>query len=257
MRAASQELPIPHERFASVRTGDVLLFSGWNSAALVLRVATWSEYTHAAIAVWLRTAEGRRLHCFEAGPCPLPDVLRGGRPKAGCRLAPIDLIMEYYTRLAVRKIRVERDATFYATLRDFMREYHEKSFRSMLQLAMLNGGLAGPPHGGDGNIFCSELCSTWLERVGVLKAPVLRDLPHHRSSPGAFAATRHHLRHVMLGHNYVYPDDAFEAETLVVHEDEGADEAAKANITAALIVGLLSYIALTVTCADAIHDRSG
>lgn len=222
-----------HVKYGSVKTGDILLFSGWNIAAVILRIGTASEYTHAGIAVWLNTNEGPRLHCFEAGPCPLPDILSKGKLKMGCRLANVDLIMNYYNRLAVRKININRDERFYDTLRAFMKEYHSRDFRSMFRLALLNGGLVGPPRQGDGSIFCSELCSTWLARIGLLKEPILRSVPHHLSSPA------------FLSHDFVYPSNAFSGDTQII-DDENVEDIARTMISVTLIVSLLVYIAITV-----------
>jgi hypothetical protein len=230
-------MSIDHQKYATIKTGDILLFGGWNCAAMILRVSTQSEYTHAGIAIWLQTDNGRRLHCFEAGPCALQDVLSNGTPKRGCRLADIDLIMNYYTKVAVRKINVTRDNEFYAKLREFMIRYHPKSFRSMLKLAVLNAGLVGPPHDDQGSIYCSELCSNWLATIGALKEPILRDLPHHRTYPAAFS------------HNFVYPQDAFVGQTQLV-TDDNVDDSAKGLVTAALILGLYLYIASTAYNKD-------
>jgi hypothetical protein len=243
-----------HDRYAAVRTGDILLFAGYNSAALILRTATWGEYTHAGIAVWLeldleatptRSARrSRRLYCFEAGPCPLPDALSPGHAlKRGCRLADIDEIMSFYCRLAVRHISVPRDRSFYATLRAFMEEYHPRSFRSLFQLAVMSSGLVGPPHDADGSIFCSELCSTWLARIGVLKAPILRDVPHHRSCPADLARSATQLA---ITQEFVYPADAFTGPAQIV-QDDGQDGPARTAIAFALFAAFCAYATITIS----------
>ena len=130
---------------------------------------------------------------------------------------------------------MKRDTAFYHTLRSFMAEYHAKSFRSMFQLALLNGGLVGPPRDGDGSIFCSELCARWLARLGLLEEPILRDVPHHLTCPGT------------LSHDFVYPTNVFDGELRVVHEEPDEDNYARGTLAVTLILAALLYATVSIT----------
>ena len=222
-----------HSSYREARTGDILLFAGWNVAALTLRALTLNQYTHAGIAVWLNTSEGAKLYCFEAGPCPIYCVM-SKKKKAGCRLADTDLLMNYYTKVAVRQVKVVRDKSFYRKLLIFMHEYKNKSFRNLIELTLLNAGLVGPPRQGDGSIFCSELCSSWLSRLGILTEPILQNLPHHLSSPAS------------LSNRFVYPSTVFEGETVVMH-DEKVDDKMKLLVASSLFLAFLFYAAVTIS----------
>jgi hypothetical protein len=172
-----------HRVYAGVRTGDVLLFSGWNVTQQLLRLVTRCEYTHVGIAVWLRTDDGPRLHSLEAGTWGVPCVLTG-RDKKGARLCDVDLIMGHHTAMAYRRVEVVRDGQFYATLRAFMAEQVDRRYSRPWRVVALNGGLSDDA--GSGEVFCSELCCAWLYRCGALPPALLAEYPPHRASPASF-----------------------------------------------------------------------
>ena len=217
-----------HQQYAAIRTGDILFFSGWGRIALLLRTATGSIYTHTGIAVWLNTSDGRRLYTYDCGPLRRKDAMNPGTKKAGIRLVDIDFMLKGYSKLAYRSINVVRNKKFYDTLRNFMREYHHKEFRPSMQFLTMHVRSSKPE--GDG-MYCTELCSTWLERLGLLTNQELQDKPHWKSTPGYMAAEDYNI--------------AFRGNTMVVF-DEGHEENTRNGIAGLLVLTLMVYIFITI-----------
>src|SRR5665213_1536709 len=168
-----------HEQYKHVRTGDLLLFAGWWLPSLLVRAGTYSEWTHASVAVWLRTDQGRKLYMFEAARVNDEHcALQNGLGK-GCRLINVEQVSHMYSRISVRPINVKRDKSFYVKLLEFMRQLQGKEFpTSFIRVVLVNAGLASRRSEDDGKIICSELCSLWLQKCGAF-TPNVPNYPHY------------------------------------------------------------------------------
>jgi hypothetical protein len=225
-----------HAQYATVRSGDIILFSGWSIPAAAVRIGTYSEWTHSAVAVWLSTDEGRRLFFFEAARvADEPCALRDGRLGAGCRLVQADQVAYLYSKIAVRHVAVPtRGAQLREKLRSFLRENEGKAFPSGLtRVFLVNAGLAKRRAKDDGTILCSELCSTWLEWSGVLSPDFVRAHPHHLTTPAALA-----------GDTY-FPPGTFSGPMELL-KDDGMDGAVRTGFAAVWLCSLFLYILLSV-----------
>jgi len=219
-----------HQRFAAVRTGDILLFSGWCRTAMILRTYINSMYTHTAVAVWLKTSNGRRLYCYDAGPLREKDTMSPNyAKKVGVRLFNISKLTNRYSQVHYRPINVVRNNEFYLLLKEFMHEFHYRSFRPSLQLIRIHSCSSSPEGTG---IYCTELCSAWLERLGLLSSDELRDRPHWKSTPRDIADSSLYT-------------GAFRGNTMVVY-DEGTEHNIRGGLVGLLILGLMVYIVITV-----------
>ena len=183
-----------HAQYANVRTGDILLFSGYSFPSLFVRLGTYSEWTHASIAVWLNTDNGRKLHMFEAARfndehCALQNSI--GK---GCRLINIEQVSHVYSKISVRHIGMNRDNEFFSKLMNFMQEFKGKPFpSSFFRIMLVNTGFFQRHNQDDGTILCSELCSLWLEKCGAFK-PTIPNYPHYLAVPGHFCDDNKYLR---------------------------------------------------------------
>lgn len=232
-----------HAKYASVRTGDILLFAGWWFPSLLVRVGTYSEWTHASIAVWLKTDQGRRLYMFEAARINDEHCALSNGLGEGCRLIDIDQVSHAYSRMSVRPVSGSRDKPFYDKLLRFMREFKGKEFpTSFVRVALVNAGLAKRRTEDDGKILCSELCSVWLQRSEAFQPLEAASYPHYLAAPCDFAA------------DVKYPTSTF-AGPLCLLKDDGMDGAVRTSVAAIWVCSLFLYVLLGIE--DEKRYRSG
>ena len=225
-----------HLQYSKAKTGDIILFSGWSLGAFAIRAVTYSEWTHAGVAVWLNTDVGRRLYIFEAASvndehCALMNDM--GR---GCRLVNIDQIMYNYRKVGIRKIPVKRDDEFYAKLREFIRVQKNREFPThTLRFAMImaTSGMINRPKNGEGKMLCSEVCAAWLGHIGVIPTHISDHYPHYRATPECFVNDR------------AYPASLFDGPMQIVHDD-GIDGTVRTAAIAVQVCSLFLYILLSV-----------
>lgn len=224
-----------HGQYSGIRTGDLLLFSGWSIPSVLIRIGTYSQWTHGAIAVWLNTANGRQLYVYEAARVrDQPCALRRGETNVGCRLVHIDQVAHLYAKIAHRPVNVRRDDAFYATLRAFMRENQGKEVpKAFVHMYLVNVGLAKRTDADKHGVLCSELCSTWLERCGAVSSEYGAAHPHHLVSPAHLADDTR------------YPTGTFVSPPTVI-QDNGIDDAIRCAICAFVLCGLFLYILVSV-----------
>lgn len=222
-----------HSRFHLVKTGDILLFSSWSITSLITKAGTFSHWTHAGIAVWLNTKSGRLLYVFEAGRDDEYCAIANANGE-GCRLVCMDQIDTRYTRMAVRNVPGTRDKKWFDTLNLFMHEYVGKPFRNnTLRLAVMNLGFSKAMKEDSETIFCSELASLWLERVGVISPEVLKEYPAYRITPANFSEDK------------IWPIGTFDSPPTSIH-DNGIDGIIVITIFAIQMCSLFMYMLLTV-----------
>ncbi|MDF1781990.1 MAG: YiiX/YebB-like N1pC/P60 family cysteine hydrolase [Alcanivoracaceae bacterium] len=173
----------PRDIAESLKTGDLLFFSGRGLASDVVRMFTRSYWSHIGIVVRLRGIS-EPLVLESTTLSDSNDLLRG-RPVNGIGLVPFrNKISEYQGDVALRrfdgpsltppKLRmVERLA-----LRLCHRPY--KNY----VLCHVRGYLAGYPGKDYSAMFCSELVAEMYRRIGWLK----REIQPNSFVPGNFAA---------------------------------------------------------------------
>lgn len=221
--------------FSCIKTGDVLLFSSWTLQSLVLRIGCGSEWSHAGIAVWLDTDQGRKLHVFEMsviqdGYCALLKAY-----VSGCRLVDICQVIGNYAKICVRKLNIKRDKEFYEKLEILLNEYKGRQFQNnYIKLALYNSGLVKRPASDtDNSIICSQLCAIWLDRLGLIPASVVNDYPHYRATPGNFFDC------------IIYPKCMFDGPPVVVYDNQ-MDNPINTAFFVIEMCSLFLYILLTV-----------
>lgn len=178
-------MALSHLKYNAARTGDILLFQSWSLLGIGTRVGTRSEHNHAAIALWLDTAQGRRLHLLESAALGEWDVLHPGEKRDGVSIVDLDQVLHKYDKVLVRKVKIERrDDKFYTTLRRFINKYKDYKFRKgIVNIALMNAGWRKP----DPEIqqmFCSEFCAYWLRELGLVSDEEWEAFPPYRVCPG-------------------------------------------------------------------------
>jgi len=224
-----------HFQYAKVRTGDILLFSGWTVPSIFVRFGTYSEWSHSAVAVWLKTTEGRRLYCFEAARVrDQPCALRNGETNVGCRLVHMDQVAHFYAKIAFRPVNVKRDDAFYGKLRSFMKENQGKEVpKALARLFFVNVGWKKRSEEDRHSMLCSELCSQWLEYSGVVSREHATNNPHHLTAPQCFVE------------DVKFQEGTFSGHVEAV-KDNGMGNAVKCAIIAVWACSLILYILMSV-----------
>lgn len=231
-------MALSHLKYNEARTGDIILFKSWSLLGLGTRIATRSEYNHAAIALWLDTKEGRRLHLLESSLQGEHDVLRQGEPRQGVSVVDIDQVMHKYDAMIVRKVKIlNRDNEFKQKLLDFIEKYRNYKFRKgIVRISLMNAGWVKPAveegEGGDQEAYCSEFCALWLKHLGLVSDKEWEDFPTYRVCPGNFDDPNHF-------------DGALLGDPICVY-DSGIDGTIKAAIFTIEMCSLFLYILLTV-----------
>lgn len=227
-------MSLSHLKYNEAKTGDIILFKSWSLLGLGTRVATRSEYNHASIALWLDTAEGRRLHLLEAALQEEYDVLRQGEPRKGVSIVDIDQVLHKYDCMVVRKVRItQRDAEFKNKLLEFIEKYRNYSFRKgIVSIGLMNAGWIQPKDNEVKQVFCSEFCALWLHHLGLVPQQEIDDFPAHRVCPGTFDNPNHF-------------NSALVGDPIVLY-DSKIDGTIKTAIFAIEMSALFLYILLTV-----------
>jgi hypothetical protein len=225
---------VVHEEWCNIRTGDVVLLSGWSTPSILIRVGTYSEWTHAAIAVWLNTTEGRRLHLFEAARVRDQHCAIRQDTNVGCRLVDMDQVSCLYSKVAVRPLNVRRDRRLYDLLRAFMREHQGVEVpKELWRLFLVNTGIVNRNASDESGILCSELCSRWLERCELVSAEWVQAHPHHLATPRCLSGDER------------FPAEVFGGPLRLVRDDR-MDNTVRCTLMMLWIASLVGYIFLSV-----------
>lgn len=227
-------MSLSHLKYNDARTGDIILFKSWSALGIGTRIATRSEYNHASIALWLDTAEGRRLHLLEAALQGEHDVLRQGEPRQGVSIVDIDQVLHKYDCMVVRKIRIpKRDNEFRQKLLEFIEKYRNYKFRKgVFSIGLMNAGWVKPKEEDENKVFCSEFCALWLHHLGLVSDKEMEEFPAYRVCPGTFD-NPNHMNSALVG------------EPIILY-DSGIDNTIKIAIFSIEMCSLFLYILLTV-----------
>lgn len=192
----------------SIRTGDILLFSGIVKTAISIQLGTLSRYNHIAIAVWLKLSEvydllevnhggikqfsfadnsnDSVLFIFESSSDPSYDVLTK-KEKFGCRLVRLSDMIRYYDTIAVRRVNITRDDSFYTKLKDFIFSYEDIDYDLSLNLIFAPLGMTVLKK--DGSVFCSELVAEYFYQLGIIPETQREKYPSRYFVPKDFLGT--------------------------------------------------------------------
>lgn len=165
-----------------VRTGDILLFSGWESVQSMIKLATGAKWNHVGIAVWLdfsRTntlsdaptivqaySETASLYVYESNNDFQLDFILN-TTKDGVRLAPIGIYDHTQERIAVRRLKFTRTPQFYADFWQFMVKNVYRSYESST-LSLFGSTIRHSIQDRSSTVFCSELVAEYLYEFNIL-----------------------------------------------------------------------------------------
>jgi hypothetical protein len=169
----------------SLRTFDLLLFSGEGIISSVIKTATNSEWSH--VAVVLNLEEFDQVLIYESTTLTnVPDLVTGRRVK-GVQLVQLSSRLEDYKGdVVIRFLHGERTRRQGELAAHFMREFHGRPYETnQLEMirAALDTGMSQRNQPDASSVFCSEMVALLYRRIGVLGG----NWPANEFVPGDFA----------------------------------------------------------------------
>ena len=171
---------------STLRTGDIVLFSGTAASSWLIQFGTCSPYSHVGMivrsrgALYLWHAPGQSLHSFH-------DVFSNKNP-GGPHLNTLRPLLKaaagrcYLSRLKGEPFDDPRDTPLWDFMREAAKRPYERSTRDLVLSAY--DGPFGRNRPDPSSYFCSELIAETYERMGI----VASDEPADEYVPGDFSA---------------------------------------------------------------------
>lgn len=158
-----------------LKTGDILLFSGRGFASNLIKLATWSKFSHVAT---VKVGKNGLRYCWESTTM--------NKGESGVQSTPLcEKLREYNGRVWVRRLHIGRGPEFYQAVDAYDLDIGGTRYESNLwELA----GAAMPWRNTVDftTIFCAEKEAEFLKRVGAIKT----GLPSNEFTPADFSKKR-------------------------------------------------------------------
>lgn len=204
LTSSPDAIPYPKIR-GKLRTGDLIFFEGDSAIDFMIealdRAAGEAPYSHVGMVI----NDAGKLYFWDApgGGKLFPDPYYGdpdnrihtlpSASHAGCRVAPIDPLLEYYTSLMpgqqfwVRQVSPAMTAAQFAALRIFINRVDGLPFPSPVEEALPLNFAAGQKRVTMyvGTYFCAQLVADSYLHMGLLSADTY---PANAYSPGSFSS---------------------------------------------------------------------
>ena len=157
---------------SELKTGDVLLFSGKGFVSWLIKLATFSQYSHVGMVYVI----GRGVYCWESTSI--------SKHRDGVQISLLsNRLLSYKGTVSVRRLETNRDSDFYNSLEDFRQQVKGRKYEQNIWELM---GAALPWRNTVNlvTIFCSELVAAAWQRMKVLKD----DKPSNEYTPADFGS---------------------------------------------------------------------
>jgi len=155
----------------TIRTGDILLFSGSGLVSSAIKMFTKSSWNHIGMACWceLEHFDGSKSHdffSFELGSQPFMDLMTRQIVDKGVRLVRLADIANMYDMISYRRINAHRDSTWSLRFERFMHRWKGTHFISILGLVK---NYLFSPGCEKGETTCAMLAADMLDEMKVVK----------------------------------------------------------------------------------------
>lgn len=157
--------------YQSIRTGDILLFSGSGLLSSAIKMFTKSTWNHIGMACWceLEHFDGSKssdFFCFELGSQPFMDLMTRQVVDKAVRLVRLADIANMYDMVSYRPINIHRDQSWPTRFERFMHKWKGIHFISALGLVK---NYLFSPGCRDDETTCAMLAARMLEEMGVTR----------------------------------------------------------------------------------------
>ena len=198
--------PVPYPKIrGTLQTGDLLFFAGDNAVDIMIesldRAAGEAPYSHVGMVI----NDGGNLYFWDAPgggnffPDPYwcdPNNRIHTLPSAshdGCRVAPLDPLLQYYTGLMpgnqfwLRHLGTTVSPTMFAALRIFIDRVDGLPFPAPMEIKLPANFAAGQERTTlfTGTYFCAQLVADSYMHMGLLS---MDEYPPNSYSPGSFSS---------------------------------------------------------------------
>jgi hypothetical protein len=196
------------EALRNLDTGDIGLMSSDGAFADLVKLATWSEWSHCGVFVRIK-GEVYFFHAPTEGIPGMPDVL-SGELKSGPQLNRLEDVLDAVgsrTKFAARLLTAPNKSPVrlppaYSGLMEYMKEANKTQYEQNLGELALSAidGLPGTENEEDlSSYFCSELVAQTYKTLGILGGSS-RLLPSNEFVPGDFASENAHQFELARGY---------------------------------------------------------
>ncbi len=169
-------------------TGDIVLYSGKGHVSSIIKLGTFSRWSH--VGMVLRLREYDFITIWESTTLSKLKDLVSGQPRKGVQLVPLsDRVRTYDGAIAVRRLtRVRRGPKMRKELMELRSELRGKPYEES-RVELLRSAYDGPFGANEedlSSIFCSELVAEAYQRLGLLS----HGKPSNEYTPADFSESR-------------------------------------------------------------------
>lgn len=153
----------------SIRTGDILLFSGSGAISTFIKFFTGTKWNHVGMATWIKIylTNGREiidLYCLELGSDYYTDLMTRKKVDGKVRLVRLANIAVMYDMISIRRLKFTRPVNFAAKFQEFALRHKGRKFPDATELMQSYMISAKKPNK---RVTCAQLTALMLDEMGV------------------------------------------------------------------------------------------
>lgn len=171
----------------SLKTGDIVLFSGKSKVSFMIKLATNSIWSHVGMA--LRLPQSEAVFLWESTTLSNLKDITTGKAKRGVQLVLLsERLRAYDGKVAIRPLLKGVDEPGYYDLMEFREEVRGRDYERD-KMELVKSAYDGPFGANEedlSSLFCSELVAEAYQRLGLLQVPP-KGLPSNEYTPRDFA----------------------------------------------------------------------
>ncbi len=178
----------------SLKTGDIVLFSGKGLISLVIKKFTDSLWTHVGMVI--KSDELDTLLLWESTTLSKMKDIESNTARQGVQSVFLSKRIEDYDGdVAIRKLNIDRTPKMIDGLKGFRKESKEKPYERNFIEAFKGGyeGIGGENTEDLSSLFCSELVAEAYQRMGLLKDNEKGGKPSNEYTPADFSSDKNSL----------------------------------------------------------------
>ncbi len=173
----------------SLKTGDIVLFSGKGLIGLVIKKYTNSLWTHVGMVI--KSDEWDTLLLWESTTLSKLKDVESKTARQGVQSVFLSKTIEVYNGdVAIRKLKVDRTPEMIDALKEFREEVRNRPYERNFIEAFKGAyeGFAGENVEDLSSLFCSELVAEAYQRLGLLKDNKKGGKPSNEYTPADFSS---------------------------------------------------------------------
>lgn len=232
----------------TMKTGDILFFSGSSLMSSGLKFFTFSRWNHIGMVCWVEltykkspedeSSDSPRksidMYCFELGSQPYTDLMSKKKIDKGVRLVRLADITLMYDVIALRRIKAKRTKEWMDKFQKFMIDWNKTpffSFKTTVKAYYVT------PGSNKNETTCAQLTANMLKHMEVNKT----DFDTSQVSPEHFTCD-----------SKAFDDNIFLGPEVVIYRDNG-----KINVRLIFVVIVLVFIFILIMVISKQRKNNG